>query len=51
MSACGSPIGAALAQPVNITTLLTNKADAARIRTEVDIVFPFNVFGLSARHD
>ena len=36
------PIGAALAAPVN-TTLLANKADTARIRSEVDIVVSFKV--------
>jgi hypothetical protein len=44
MIASGSPIGAALAAPVNTTTLLANKADTARIRSdEVDIVVPFKV--------
>jgi len=37
MNASGSPIGAALAAPA---TLVANKADTARIRSEVDIVVP-----------
>jgi hypothetical protein len=43
MIASGSPIGAAPAAPVNAATPLANKADTARIRTEVDIVVPFKV--------
>jgi len=38
MIASGSPIGAAPA--VEMVTPLTNKADMARIRSEVDIVVP-----------
>jgi hypothetical protein len=43
MIASGSPIGAALAAPVSTTTLVANKADTARIRSEVDIVVPSRV--------
>jgi hypothetical protein len=43
MIASGSPMGAALAAPVNVTTLVANKADTAKIRSEVDMVVPFKV--------
>jgi hypothetical protein len=43
MIANGSPIGAALAVPGSAAALLANKADTARIRTEVDIVVPFKL--------
>jgi hypothetical protein len=50
MNASGSPIGAALAAPVEMATLVANKADTARIRSEVDIVVPFKLVCRSPQH-
>jgi hypothetical protein len=45
-------MGAAWAAPPSTTKLLANKADTARIRSEVDMVVPFKVgCSIAPQHD